>query len=301
MPERGSAGALALIYWIGIRIGRGVGRILLYPITLYFFASAPRQRRASRTFLRQALGRAPTEWDVFRHMHCFAATVLDRAFLLSGQSDRFDVRVHGGELILEQAASHRGCILLGAHLGSFEVLRVMGTDGPGLRLKVLMDVEHNSSITRFFHTLNPEIADTVLAVRGPESLLEVNEKLEEGYLIGTLGDRVMGRGKSVRCRFLGTDASFPTSPFQLAATMQCPIILMFGLYRGGNRYDLYFERLAERITAAARRRPDCFQAWAQRYARRLEHYVREAPFNWFNFYDFWAEDQTVAGEGDTPR
>lgn len=295
MPERGSAKAVALIYWIGIRIGRGVGRILLYPITLYFFASAPRARRASRVFLRRVLGRTPTVLDIFRHMHCFAATILDRAFLLSGQSERFDIRVHGGELILEQAASRRGCILLGAHVGSFEVLRVMGINGPRLRLKVLMDVEHNSSITRFFHALNPEIADTVLPVRGPETLLDVNEKLEQGFLIGTLGDRIMAGGKSVRCGFLGAEASFPTSPFQLAATMQCPIILMFGLYRGGNRYDLYFERLTERITVAERRRPACLQAWVQRYVHRLEYYVRKAPLNWFNFYDFWAEDQTAAG------
>lgn len=87
----------------------------------------------------------------------------------------------------------------------------------------------------------------------------------------------MAGGKSVRCEFLGAEASFPTSPFQLAATMQCPIILMFGLYRGGNRYDLYFERLTERITATERRRPDCFQAWVQRYVHRLEYYVRKAP------------------------
>jgi predicted LPLAT superfamily acyltransferase len=23
------------------------------------------------------------------------------------------------------------------------------------------------------------------------------------------------------------------------------------------------------------------------YARRLEHYARDAASNWFNFYDFW--------------
>jgi predicted LPLAT superfamily acyltransferase len=25
----------------------------------------------------------------------------------------------------------------------------------------------------------------------------------------------------------------------------------------------------------------------QRYAERLEHYTRIAPYNWFNFYPFW--------------
>jgi len=25
----------------------------------------------------------------------------------------------------------------------------------------------------------------------------------------------------------------------------------------------------------------------QKYVERLEHYCRLAPYNWFNFYDYW--------------
>jgi predicted LPLAT superfamily acyltransferase len=28
--------------------------------------------------------------------------------------------------------------------------------------------------------------------------------------------------------------------------------------------------------------------WLQAYVARLEHYCRLSPYNWFNFYDFWA-------------
>jgi predicted LPLAT superfamily acyltransferase len=62
---------------------------------------------------------------------------------------------------------------------------------------------------------------------------------------------------------------------------------MAGIYRGGHRYEVHFETLAE---AQATRPPDC-AAWLdtvmRRYVSRIEHYCREAPFNWFNFYDFW--------------
>ena len=30
----------------------------------------------------------------------------------------------------------------------------------------------------------------------------------------------------------------------------------------------------------------------QRYADRLAHYARSAPYNWFNFYDFWRPAQS---------
>jgi Predicted acyltransferase len=289
LPERGSTGALAAINWVATAIGRGAGRALLYPIVLYFLITARRPREASRLYLRRVLAREPRTIDIFRHIHCFAATILDRPFLLGGQLEKFDIRVHDGHIISDHVGAERGCILLGSHLGSFEALRVLAVTNRHFPLKVLMNVDHNPAITRFFNALNPEIADTIICIRGPNTLIEVKEWLDKGYLIGTLGDRVVADERTLSCRFLGSDAAFPQGPFQMAAILQCPIVLAFSLYRGGNRYDVHFELLSSEIPVAARRRPEALRVWAQLYADRLEHFAREAPLNWFNFYDFWGE------------
>jgi len=63
---------------------------------------------------------------------------------------------------------------------------------------------------------------------------------------------------------------------------------MAGLYRGKNNYLWYSERVADfsaRASAAAVLR--CGAA-IERYAAVLEHYCRTDPYNWFNFFDFWA-------------
>lgn len=290
LPERGSARALAVIHWVGTVIGRSAGRALLYPISLYFLITARRPRRASRLYLRRALGREPGWRELFRHIHCFAATLLDRALFLTGRFEQFDLRVHGGQMVIDHVQAGRGCLLLGSHLGSFEALRVLAVTLRHFPLKVLMNVDHNPTITRFLNALNPAIAETIIPVRGPGSLIEVKEWLDQGYLIGTLGDRVVAEERAVRCRFLGDEADFPQGPFQIAALVGCPVIIAFALYRGGNRYDVHFESLTERLPAADRRRPQAMRAWVQRYVSRLEHYTREAPYNWFNFYDFWADE-----------
>jgi len=62
---------------------------------------------------------------------------------------------------------------------------------------------------------------------------------------------------------------------------------MFGLYRGGNRYEIHFERFADLQQDAGQGRDAMIEQLLQRYASRLEHYCRLAPYNWFNFYDFW--------------
>jgi predicted LPLAT superfamily acyltransferase len=287
LPERGTPVILPVIRWIALGIGRWAARLLLYPTTLYFLISAHTARRMSYEYLRRVHGRPVHWWHVFRHFHCFAATILDRVYLLRGEFQRFDVTIHDREILHRQVESGKGCILLGSHLGSFEVLRTLGVTQQDLPLKVLMDTAHNENITRFLDALNQEIANTVIVPDQPDTLLRVKESLDAGFLIGMLGDRVSSDGKTAQCQFLGAPATFPAGPILLAATMNCPVILFFGLYRGGNRYEIYFEQLTEEVILNRDRRAEDIQLWMQRYVDRLEHYTRLAPYNWFNFYPFW--------------
>jgi predicted LPLAT superfamily acyltransferase len=157
----------------------------------------------------------------------------------------------------------------------------------GFSLKVLMDTTHNQNISRFFDALNPTIAGTVITPDRPDTLIRARENLDAGYFVGMLGDRVFGADKTTRCHFLGAPATLPAGPMLLAAMMHCPVILFFGLYRGGNRYDIYLEHFADEIVLNREHRAEEIQSWMQRYVARLEHYARLAPYNWFNFYSFW--------------
>jgi predicted LPLAT superfamily acyltransferase len=76
-------------------------------------------------------------------------------------------------------------------------------------------------------------------------------------------------------------------PFRIATILRRPIVLMFGLYRGGKRYDIYFERLTDLSDEPSLQRGELAQQALYRYVERLEHYCRLAPYNWFNFYEFW--------------
>jgi predicted LPLAT superfamily acyltransferase len=291
LPERGTPRSLQLIAWVAVRLGRAIARLLLYPITLYFVITADAATRASYEFLRRARSRPVAWWHVFRHFHCFASTILDRFYLLRGEFTRFSVTIHGKNVVQQQMKSGKGAILLGSHLGSFEVLRALGVMAADFPLKVLMDTAHNQNITRFFDALNSTIAGTVIAPDRPDTLIRVRENLEAGCFIGTLGDRVFGADKTSRCQFLGAPATLPAGPVLLAAIMHCPVILFFGLYRGGNRYEIYFEHFADEITLDREHRADSIQSWMQKYAARLEYYARLAPYNWFNFYPFWDQDR----------
>lgn len=288
-PERGALAAVRLIRWITLHLGRWVARPLLCPITAYFVLTAAAQRRASREYLARVLGREPGIADVFRHFHCFAATILDRVFLIRGEAGRFDLHVHGAAESFAEGRPRGGCILLGSHMGSFEVMRMLAQAHGHMPLKVLMYEDHNAGVTGALHELNPDFARMVIPLGAVDALLRARESVEQGEMLGILGDRVAESDKTMRCRFLGGEAVFPCGPMLLASMLGVPVVLFFGLYRGGNRYDLHFELFAERIDIGRASREGDLRRWIVRYVERLEHYAREAPYNWFNFYDFWEE------------
>lgn len=287
LPERGTAFWLHVIVWIALRIGRPFARLLLYPVTLYFFATARSTRRHSKRFLSIVLGRPARLRDSYRHHRYFACTILDRVYLLSGNHSCLDIRVYGKEPILELISAGSTCMLLGSHLGSFDLLRALGAASDSFSIRAVMEDERTPTMARILDRLNPDAANVVIPLNRPESMLLVREAVEQGHLIGMLGDRAPACGKAHACRFLGRVARFPTGPLKLAAILRLPVFLVFGLYRGANRYEIVFERLSEAAGADAHGGEERIVAQVERFAARLEHFARQSPYNWFNFYDFW--------------
>jgi predicted LPLAT superfamily acyltransferase len=288
-PERGSRGAMQFVTWLALKLGRSATRWLLYPLSLYFLAFAPRARRASRAVHGRALGRTAGGADVLRNFHAFAATLLDRIYLLSGRLEDLDLAVDGAAPLEAILAQGRGCILLGSHLGSYDALRALGRYVTHHPVNFVMYEGVTRHTDAVLDSLAPELKARVIAPGRPETMLRIKECLERGEMVGILGDRPFGSEKTSLCPFLGASARFPHGPFRLALTLEAPVVLFFGLYQGGNRYRICLEVLTERPSATREERADAAARWVERYVQRLEHYAREAPYNWFNFYDFWDE------------
>lgn len=275
--------------WIALSLGRKPTRLLLYPISAYFFLFSPSSRRASRDFLTRALDRPPSVRERFRHFFNFSATILDRVYLLTGQENLFDIRIQQPELVLGPADRQEGFILLGSHLGSFEVLRALGVNRKRLPLKVLLNVRHSPAIMRVLDALNPQIADTVIPLGEGNTALKVHETLAQGGIVGMLGDRVAENARTISCDFLGRTATFPTGPILLAVTLKVPVVVFFGLYLGANRYEIHFEQLFGGGSIPRNERDAAIEKLTRDYVALLERYARKSPYNWFNFYEFWPQ------------
>jgi predicted LPLAT superfamily acyltransferase len=283
--ETGSMATLRFAVWLARRLGRPFARILLLPVCLGFAVCRPDARAASKHYLARALGRPAHAGDVLRHFFTFATTVLDRVYLLNDEAHRFDITIHGEEIVSGILAQGGGCLLFGAHHGSFEVLRLVGRNQPDLRVSLAMYEATGRKIGAALNAINPHLAPRIIGLGTAGAMIAIRDSLEQGGFVGMLADRTLASDTATNVDFLGAPAAFPTGPARLAALLRPPVVLMVGLFRGGNRYEIHFERLA----APGSPDPEETNRLISHYVTRLEHYCREAPYNWFNFFDFWAE------------
>lgn len=283
--ERSYTWIMKLMVWIAVTFGRRLSRLLLYPIAFYYLIFSKRTKEASKNFLSRVLSRKINSLDIFRHYHCFASVFLDRVFILKNGEKDLAIKVYGESVMSE--LNGQGCLLFGSHLGSFEIARAFGLSKQGFALKVLMHESQSKKTNTLLNSLNPEFAQTIIQIGEPHSLLQVKELVSKGHMVALLADRAFHKEKTTLCTFLGGKAYLPSGPIVLASILKVPVILFFGLYKGGNRYEIYFEKFTDLVQLDTLDKDRSTQEWTQRYADRLSYYCKMAPFNWFNFYNYW--------------
>lgn len=294
-PEAGGWFAIWLIRFVALHCGRGFTRVFLYPITLYFYLRRGPERRTARDYFRRLNGKPGSAWQVMRLIHAYATTILDRVFLLARGTHGYQVTLVGADELHARLDRGQGVLLLGAHMGSFEVLRVLATRKPQYPLKLVMDKGKTPALTALLESLAPDLAHNIIdtARGGTDIVLAMSETVRAGGMVTLLGDRGRPHELMREVPFLGAPAAFPANPWLIASLLKVPVVLCMGLYRGGNRYDLVFETLADRVELPRSDRNAALDVYIGHYATRLEHYLRADPYNWFNFYDFWQPQSTA--------
>jgi predicted LPLAT superfamily acyltransferase len=285
--ERGSLWLLKIMAFLSLRCGRRASRIILYGIAIYFFLFGPSARRHSLSYLRLALGREPVARDRFVQILSFATTIHDRVYLINGQFEKFNISVEGEDMVLAHEPKGRGALLLGAHMGSFEVMHSLSRRQAGLRVAMAMYEENARKIGGILAAINPNWIADIVALGQIDAMLNIAERLDQGGYVGVLADRTLGEESAQAVNFLGQEAYVPTGPMRAAAILRCPVFFMAGLYRGKNNYHVVFERIADFSAMSVGSRELAVRAAIERYVAVLERYCRSDPYNWFNFFDFW--------------
>jgi predicted LPLAT superfamily acyltransferase len=303
IAERGSIRALRLVLVLYRVFGPAFAGFIVHGIAVYYTLTFHGARRASRAYLRRvaarpegraALGRSPGALAVFLHIREFALVIFDRLVLWFGREGDFAFDVVGTKECQALLRPDRGAVVVGAHLGSFDALRALA-DLDDRIVNVLMYTRNAEAINSFFHELSPEVPVRVLQAdaAGFDTLLRIRACIERGELVAILGDRLEPGHAERSCRvpLLGDPVDLPEAPYLMAGLIGCPLFFMVALRSGRARYRVFAEVLAERVELPRGERDKRIRELASAYAGRLEHYCLLAPYQWFNFYDYWHEQR----------
>lgn len=298
VAEVGTLGGLRAAAWIQRHLGRRPADVALLLAAAYYTLRNTAARRGSRRYLarlaatpegRSALRRRPGPLLVVRHFYEFAVTLYDRMLVWGGAVDTLDLRHDGTEQVFDLAGANRGALLLGAHIGSLELLGFLAKRYQ-LKFNVVTFYQNAERINGFLESLGTSQVRLIeLNPNSVSAAFDIRACLERGELVVILADRMPpGTGaRTAEASFLGHAARFPLSPFLLAGVLGCPVYLALCVRTGVAQYTSIMRPIAPPERPPRAERDKRARELLARYAALLEETCQRHPLQWFNFFDFW--------------
>jgi predicted LPLAT superfamily acyltransferase len=300
--ERGSVYGIQFLLFLYRMFGKLVFKIVLTPVMVYFYLTGRNARQAIWQFFdnldaHQGLPKKTflTKFVAgFKVFFSFGLAIVDKFDAWLGKVKFEDIDLIADEHYKE-LSSGKGGIILSGHLGNMEVCRAVFSQEDHKRpLNIITYIDHAKSFNKILKSLDPDSYISFIHIDqfGPDDSIRLKQKVENGELIVIFADRISVNNPNSAnyVSFLGKDAAFPIGPFALASVMECPIFTIFCLKEKG-RYKAYIEKLSDTVKVARKDRNAYFIKLTERFALQLEKYAKIAPYQWYNFFDFWQKDQ----------
>jgi predicted LPLAT superfamily acyltransferase len=261
-------------------------------VVLYFVLFAPRARGPVFWYSRNILhySRFKSFRFLFKNFYALGQVLLDKVALLAGFSKKFTFDFDGESHIREMAASTGG-LLIGAHMGNWEIAgQLLERINTKVHI-VMVEAEHEKIKGLLDSVMVKKQMDIIVIKDDFSHLFKIKEALQKNELVAIHGDRFLEGSKTIRHRFLGKEADFPTGPFYLAVKYAKPVTFVSAVKETKSHYH-FFATPAKLYKAEnnVKSRDQQTSEMLGDYVRQLEMTVKQHPEQWFNYYYFWGEN-----------
>lgn len=286
----GAFGYLFFIYLIRY-LGITAAYAFLCLVVVYFIPFAPTATKSTWYYARRILkyNRLQAVGMLFRNYYRLGQILIDKVAIGSGLSRKYRFKFGNYAPFLEILDGEQGVIMIGAHVGNWEIGAPF-FDEYGKKINIVMyDAEHrkikeilekNEESTEKAYKFIPVNEDDLTHV------FRITEALDRKEYVCFQGDRYVNTERLLSCTFMGREAHFPAGPFLLAARMKVPVVFYFAMRERKRTYHFHFV-IAEEVVRSKEKKAE--QALLEQYAAALEKIVKEYPEQWFNYYRFWKE------------
>ncbi len=276
---------IKLIKYLGIN----AAYVFLAFVVIYFIPCAPKATANIWHYARHRLNKsvANSVLLLFRNYYRLGQILIDKIAIGSGLTKRYNFKFENYPEFLDVLNSSQGVIMMGGHIGNWEIgAPFFGDYGKKINI-VMYDAEHQK--IKEMLKKNSQAHDyKIIAVNNDNltHVFQITEALNNNEYVCFQGDRYVNAEKLLTCQFMGNNAKFPAGPFLLASRLKVPVVFYFAMREPHRTYHYRFT-IAQPVVRTKDKKPE--QALLEQYVANFENILRQYPEQWFNYYDFWKE------------
>jgi len=260
-------------------------------VVLYFVLFSAKSRKPIFYYFNVILGYNTLKSlrYVFKNNYKLGQVLIDKVALLAGYSNKFTFDFEGEENIREMAASGGG-LLIGAHVGNWEIAGQLleRIDTP---VHILMLEAEHEKIKSMLDEVMTKKSMNIIPIKDDFSyLFLIKEALQRGEIVALHGDRFMEGSKTMTKIFLKRKAKFPEGPFYLSLKYKKPVIFVSAVKETNQHYHFFATKPhydANTNLTKEERINHLLDLYISELEKTLEYY----PEQWFNYYYFWDQEE----------
>ena len=286
---KGSFSGIKIFVFLIRNIGLNAAYFLLIFVAFWFAIFSRKGSKAQFYFFRKRLKYSfiKSVISVYKNNFTLGQVLIDKIAILSGLKHKFTTEHTNSEVIENMIKNHTGGILVNAHIGSWEIAGQLLERYNGKIYLVMLVAEHEK-IKELFSSVTEQKIEIIPITEDGSHLLKINEVLENKGIIAMHGDRFVEGAQTVKHKFLGEDALFPSGPFRLAAKYNVPISFATAFRERGRHYHFFaMKPIYVKNPGNLKQRKEEINKSIKKYLSELEIMIKQYPLQWFNYYQFW--------------
>jgi len=274
--------------FVGILKSFGVlpAYFLLRFVTLYYFLFSYKSSKFIFDYFHRRLGFSSFKslFKIYSNYYSLGQTVIDKVVIMSNIPNRFSFDFDGEEHLREIVNLQKGGLLLGAHIGNWEIAgHLLERLGTTINI-VMFDGEHQQIKEYLDRVTGKKNAKIIVIKNDLSHIYEISEAFKNRELVCIHADRFIEGNKTMISDFLGEKALFPAGPFVLASAFNVPVSFVFAMKESSLHYHFFASpaKIYER-----KEKGSSLQQMLDDFSAEMEKKVRNYPEQWYNYYNFW--------------
>ena len=288
--SKGNAIGYSIFIFFIKNIGLTFSYLILRFVALYFYLFSKEEKMQILWYFKKIhkFSFVKSHLYTYKSFYSIGVSLLDKIGLLSNSIPEFSINHDGEQYLHELAASNQGGIIVGAHIGNWEIAGQL-MKRVNVKINIVMKLNEHEAIDSVLKQSTQSHSFNIINISDDFSyLIEIKKALDKNEFIILHGDRFIDESNVIEMNFMGRKALFPKGPFLLSLKFRKPIIFAFAMKESKKHYHFY---ASKPIYNNKRTPPNLLDSKTteliEEYIKNLEPLLLKHPEQWFNFYKFW--------------